>query len=254
MSWNMSSLLARTRGVLRRRARGREFGVDLLRLKNFSLPARMRVGERWADLASDGSPGVLVSFVDVILEDCYGLRSLNPGAISTVVDIGANIGLFALSARKAFPAAAIHCYEPNPAVFSLLRRNVEGFNIQTHPEAVGADDGWVMLSPRNLDSVQMRTVPSDEGEIPQVSIGRVATRAGAAIDLLKLDCEGAEWGILASPCAALDRVRHLAMEYHAVDGRPIHSDIVALVERRGFRVDVQHVAHEQYGIVLATRC
>jgi hypothetical protein len=58
---------------------------------------------------------------------------------------------------------------------------------------------------------------------------------------------------LASPCPGLDCVQRLAMEYHAVDERPIHSAIIALVESRGFRIDVQHVAHERYGIVLATR-
>jgi hypothetical protein len=82
-------------------------------------------------------------------------------------------------------------------------------------------------------------------------MGRVTTRAGTAIDLLKLGCEGAEWGILESP--ALDRGQHLAMEYDSIDARPIHSAIVSLVENRGFRIDVQHVAHERYGIVLATK-
>src|SRR5882672_6964366 len=54
-------------------------------------------------------------FHKIVLEDCYRLSDVKR-PVRTVLDIGANIGLFALAARQQFPGALIHCYEPNDAL------------------------------------------------------------------------------------------------------------------------------------------
>lgn len=42
----------------------------------------------------------------------------------TILDLGANIGSFALWATLRWPQSRIHCHEPHSGTFEILRRNV----------------------------------------------------------------------------------------------------------------------------------
>ncbi|MET7967647.1 amino acid adenylation domain-containing protein [Micromonospora sp. NPDC005305] len=52
---------------------------------------------------------------------------LRPGA--TVLDVGANIGMFSLFVHAVCPDATIHAFEPVPSVVDVLRRNVAEFGV-----------------------------------------------------------------------------------------------------------------------------
>ncbi|GGR93306.1 non-ribosomal peptide synthetase [Micromonospora fulviviridis] len=52
---------------------------------------------------------------------------LRPGA--TVLDVGANIGMFSLFVHRVCPDATIHAFEPVPSVVDVLRRNVAEFGV-----------------------------------------------------------------------------------------------------------------------------
>ncbi|MFC4149513.1 amino acid adenylation domain-containing protein [Micromonospora mangrovi] len=60
---------------------------------------------------------------------------LRPGA--TVLDVGANIGMFSLFVHAVCPDATIHAFEPVPAVADLLRRNVAEFGVPATVHGVG---------------------------------------------------------------------------------------------------------------------
>jgi FkbM family methyltransferase len=123
-------------------------------------------------------------------------------------------GLFSLAARPHFHSAIIHAYEPNPALCSNLDRQSEiGQFIAVH-ETVGRDQGkaaWEFPG----DTVFTRCVPSQSGEIKVTAISEVIRRIAnnGMVDLLKLDCEGAEWKIL-KDAAAMERVANVTMKYH----------------------------------------
>ena len=127
------------------------------------------------------------------------------------MDIGANVGLFALAARRAFPDAAIYCYEPNPLVLDHLRSHCASVGARLNEAAVGKTTGAVSLE-RSINSLHTVTNLSAGGGVPLESFSSVVASIGD-IDLLKLDCEGAEWDIL--ECRdAWRSVRSLTMEYH----------------------------------------
>jgi methylase of polypeptide subunit release factors len=70
--------------------------------------------------------GVRAALIEVFLSDDYGLDIIadqDSAATRRVLDVGANVGWFALAARGHFPRAAIHAYEPNAAAVAFLRRN-----------------------------------------------------------------------------------------------------------------------------------
>ncbi len=215
------------------------------------MPPSVRIGEVVVPIEAPDEPGIRVALLDVLLDDCYRVRGLAGGCINTVVDIGANVGFFALAARDAFPRAKIQCYEPNSRLVSLLRRHAELIDCVCHGEAVGLDDGFVDLVD-HADSVQGRTRASTSGSLKQVSFRNVISRLGGACDLVKLDCEGAEWAIL-SDTESWQQVRYLTMEYHLWACGKNHDYARLVVENLGFRVDHQNACHSEYGLITASR-
>jgi FkbM family methyltransferase len=65
-----------------------------------------------------------------------------------VVDIGANIGMFALWAEPQIPRGRLICVEPNPNALECLRMNVRQndlHNVTVIPAAAGGDNGTMEL-------------------------------------------------------------------------------------------------------------
>ena len=81
---------------------------------------RLRVAGRRVQLSVPPAEQAvqLHEFHRIVIEDCYRLSKI--GRARTVLDIGANIGLFAIAARHRFPRATIHCYEPNRSLEPYL--------------------------------------------------------------------------------------------------------------------------------------
>jgi FkbM family methyltransferase len=245
-------MLDRAAWYVRARRRARRFGFPFVRRKWFRLPRRLRVNG--AAVALDWLPehGVRAAFTEVFLGDNYGLEIIadqDGAAIRRVLDVGANVGWFALAARSHFPGAAIHAYEPNAAAVAFLRRNTEALGVVAHREAVGASAGRVSLIIPDGKSVRAHTV--DGGDIPQVAFADALARLGGA-DLVKLDCEGAEWPLLDDP-APWAGVRWLTVEYH-LWARPgaTHAAAASAITRLGFKV-VRQQTLSTSGLLLARR-
>jgi FkbM family methyltransferase len=147
---------------------------------------------------------------NMVYFDCYRLSRLER-PVSTVLDIGANLGFFALAARRRFPGAKIHSYEPNEDLKPYLEAHCSAAGADYFLAAVGASSGRVSLDKRGstLHSVSREC---QDGSTAQVAFSDAVARLGT-VDLAKLDCEGAEWDIFSDP-GPWANVRHLAMEYH----------------------------------------
>jgi FkbM family methyltransferase len=169
---------------------------------------------------------------EVIGADCYRLRhihGLDPG-ISSVVDLGANIGAFSVFAHRLFPSAQIDAYEMHHANIPLLDRNVSGFATVHHacvtplrPEEIviadsrkhGVLGGSYAFPTGQLD--ELRTdFYSATAHTGQVLCFDELMAAHGHVDLLKLDIESAEDEILRSS-ATLRRVKWIVGEFHNID-------------------------------------
>jgi hypothetical protein len=129
-----------------------------------------------------------------------------------------------------------------------LRSNVANIDVEVNAAAVGGAGGWVRVEHPEGETNLGRTLAG--GDIPCVPIREVLDRIGG-VDLLKLDCEGAEWEILdALPC---DASRWLTMEYHlwAKEGVS-HEDVPVLLGRKNFRV-LRQVEAGTVGMILSLR-
>jgi FkbH-like protein/FkbM family methyltransferase len=79
-------------------------------------------------------------YQEIFRDECYlrhGIR-INDG--DTIVDIGANIGLFSLFVLNRCPRARIYAFEPSPVVYELLKANCEAHGEKVHTFQCGVSD------------------------------------------------------------------------------------------------------------------
>jgi FkbM family methyltransferase len=237
---------------VRKRIRARKLGVWLGRTRDFELPGRVIINGKPKRIYVPDDVGTRLVFLEVLIADCYRLGDV-PQPVHTVLDIGANVGLFSLAARNAFPDATIHAYEPNGNLEQYLRAQAAVARCDYFMEAVGLDDGRVTLEfADRLGST--RSTPAPTGTIPSVAFRKTIERLGGTVDLVKVDCEGAEWEFLEDR-EAWKHVRNVTMEYHLL-GEPrgrSHEDISRALTEIGFTVMDQDRFHESTGLIFASR-
>lgn len=214
------------------------YGITYGRAKTFKMPKCLVLNEEQVCLSLPTENGVTVAFLDIFLHDVYGLSLLRNRAIKTVVDVGANVGLFSLAARSFFPKARIHAYEPNPRLTVFLKHQAEVGKYQIFPEAVGANPGMVRMEDHR-DSVLGMVSNDFAGTIKKITFRSAIERLNSAgeVDLLKMDCEGGEWEIL-QDADSMRRIRFLRAEYHLM-GQYTHDDFIEKLTALGFRIEKQ---------------
>ncbi len=143
-----------------------------------------------------------------------------------IVDVGANIGLYAAAcARAASRRGRVIAFEPAPATFEKLEltlRRLHIDNVTAHRMAIGAEAGAArFLRSLNGRDAQQRMARSavDEGfDLITVPVGRLDDLCGdeaTAVRLLKLDIEGHEIGALRGARRILSNGRvHLIVEFY----------------------------------------
>ncbi len=241
-------ILDRAATFIQKRIRARKIGVTLWKSESFELPSHVLINGKQVPVRFPDERGVRVAFSELFFGDCYGLEKAKP-PIKTVLDIGANVGIFALAARNAFPDAVIHSYEPNPQLEGYLKTQAEAANSRYFMEAVEVEDCHVNLDIRS-DSVQTTSAVDENSPIPAVAFRKALDRLGGSADFAKVDCEGAEWCIWQDR-DAWQKVKFLSTEYHLQDGHT-HEEAHSMITSLGFRVTYQERA-ETFGVIRALR-
>jgi FkbM family methyltransferase len=132
----------------------------------------------------------------------------------TILDVGANHGLFSLeAARHIGPTGRVHAFEPTPGVRDQLLANLRSNGldaiVEVIPAAVGAEEGSAKfrvhhgMTALNTMAAQDivwlgRPLAADEViEVPVLTLDAHALRSGLDfIDFLKIDVEGFELHVL----------------------------------------------------------
>ena len=128
----------------------------------------------------------------------------------------------------------IHSYEPNPAILSNLRHHAEAVGGVVYPEAVQSKGGFVSLSVDENDSFVTQSQFAESSDICAIAFSDVVGRAGGRIDLLKMDCEGAEWDIL-EDTESWKHVYRVVCEYHGSSSN-VHTKIIERLQYLGFTI------------------
>jgi FkbM family methyltransferase len=156
--------------------------------------------------------------------DIYGLEAIpfQPG--DHVIDIGAHIGLVSMYLAKRWPFLRIHAFEPHPINHGNCAENLrmnDVSKVRLNPQAVTADGRPIVLQwlPSNTGGATAAfdmLGDHDAVLVDSVRLHDILERTlapGQRCRLLKMDCEGMEYEVLAQT-GVLDRVDYLAAEFH----------------------------------------
>jgi FkbM family methyltransferase len=223
-------------------------GFVFIRGNSFKIPENIKVAGRFVPLHYPTEHGASSDFLACFIRNDYGLRKQLRN-VERILDIGANVGFFSVAARSSYPHATIHAYEPNPRVLPFLKSNTDLLGIDVYPEAVGAQIDRVSIVDGG-DCNLARTTAAADGAISQVSLECAIDRIGGSVDLLKLDCEGAEWDLFRCP-EAWRRVRNIRMEYHLFHGETME-DVEDALNSLGFDA-FEWQPNSGFGVVWARR-
>lgn len=199
-------------------------------------------------------------FNEVWLEQQYTPPGYTLEAGQTVIDIGANVGVFALFAATRGKDVRVIAFEPFAENVRWLQRNKARsrtkVKVQLYQEAVTARRevrtlhvapqqwGAHRLSAESTASESGAAGPPPSGfeavVVNCVGLDEIMERDNiTCCDLLKIDCEGSEYEILlgASP-QSLNRIRRIVGEFH--QGENIEGSgesLCAWLRDEGFRID-----------------
>jgi len=178
------------------------------------------------------------------------LQSLRRFPVTTVVDAGANRGVWAQEALAAFPSATVHAFEIVPQTFALLQSAL-GANPRARLVDKGLSDAdntvEVNYAPDNTTISSIIPVAAIHKTefvrvAAQVTSGDAYCRAEGIdhIDLLKIDVEGAEPMVLRGFSNMLSRKRIdvIQFEYGMANiyARVLLRDLYELLEGHGYAV------------------
>jgi FkbH-like protein/FkbM family methyltransferase len=79
-------------------------------------------------------------YQEIFRDECYFRHGIQISDGDTVVDIGANIGLFSLFVLNRCQNARIYAFEPSPVVCELLKANCEAYGQNVHVFQCGVSD------------------------------------------------------------------------------------------------------------------
>ncbi len=214
-------------------SRAKELGCYFFRRSSFKMPNSVQFQNEQVLISfPQGEKGVKYAFLDIFLDDVYNILSLKN--INSVLDIGAHIGFFSLAIHKRFPNAIVHAYEPNPELAPYLNKNLSQTNVTSYNEGIGLSEGKLSLNLAQ-DSVCTTSHESATGNITQTAFSMAIERLGGHVDLVKMDCEGAEWSFLVDHTAWL-KVKQLHMEFHLFEKDHKLDALIKQVESLGFIV------------------
>jgi FkbM family methyltransferase len=209
----------------------------------------------------------LFIFNEIFRERCYtrgGFYKPRPG--DTVVDLGANIGLFMLYLQWRAQGIRMHCFEPAAETRRRLEHNIRSNELEewvsVYPFAVSDHEGVVHLQQARKTGVRsLFGNPQAEGPppeaVPCLNLSRALDLCGAGrVDLLKIDVEGAEVEIIEGAGAGVwERIDRVALEFHDQYRPDCRQRVEAALAAQGFghiAVDTQP-GSPQVGVIRACR-
>lgn len=192
--------------------------------------------------------------VENVLDDVYGLGLLDDPRC--IVDVGAGFGEFSVAAARRFPRAHVLAFEPDPVAFERLRANVarnDLANVEVERLAIGTAERYALRP--HPHGARSCAVDATAGTAADAAGRRLADVLPAHVDLLKVDCEGAELDVLQSlEAASLPRVARIVLEYHDHIQSDSRERLTDHLSQHGFRCRARPDRYDaRIGLVEAAR-
>jgi FkbM family methyltransferase len=171
-----------------------------------------------------------------------------------VLDLGANVGAFAVWAAHRWPGSTVDAYEPNPTTFALLQGTARRYPmIRCHQAAVQAGVGpeAVLFSRSGGDgqaglvaSLGTTFTPDLLAHGERIRVAVIHPRDLPAADVIKVDVEGAEADILCN--ADLSATSLLLLEFQN------DANLARIKDRLSREFELLYQRAEPWAAILAT--
>lgn len=246
-------LLNRFTTLLKRKANAKKFGINFTRTAEFQQIESIVVNGNTIQLQAPKSYDTWLIQFEIFIDDCYKLQKFANKEVSTILDIGANLGLFSVAARAFFEQAKIHAYEPNPNLSTYLSHQADVGKFQYFSEAIGTQNGYCSLIFNEAPGLTQSRLNDEAGKINQTSLKTAIERLGGSVDIAKVDIEGAEWELFEKE-DMWQPIKSLLMEYHLCEKVSTVESAIAQVKRLGFSLITEETIYaNSTGIILAHR-
>ena len=179
---------------------------------------------------------------EIIVRNDYRLELFTGMQNKVIFDIGANHGVATIILAKQNPDSIIYSFEPDPKCFEYLKENIRLNNLTNvipHHAAVtkeGINSIELMLNPNHSGA---NTVCSDVSlckkywnksvehvTVNAVSFDNIIQKYNIkSVDLLKIDCEGAEYEILYESTSLKEHIiKNIVGEFHGLEYTTVSKD------------------------------
>ena len=193
--------------------------------------------------------GLQVSKKQPWMNNYQWIRELD---IKTVIDVGANVGQYALFIADVLPQAKIHAFEPLPTALESLATNTAGKNVTVYPFALSDEHGKVTMNLNDFGP-SSSMLPSTEllnRDFPQARKTtpiEIETRLfHELLDvsilereiLVKIDVQGVEDKVIRGAPELMKAARVVVCEASFVEiyrGQTLFDDIYMLLREYGYR-------------------
>ncbi len=216
-----------------------------------SVVLQLQNGSRY--LVRSGSTDLAVVNEAAILNPYLGSGHFKLSEDAVVIDVGANIGDFTVQVARMCSRGRVIAVEPvsecaRMLAVQLLLNQIE--NVTCIQAALGSQDDEVEIhvdgtmssaywGKGKAEKVRRTTLPH---LMQKLKIDRV--------NLLKLDCEGAEWDILPASEDVLPRIDQICLEFHCAGDWTV-GKLASWLRARGY--EVRHTAEAWNGMLWAWR-
>lgn len=155
--------------------------------------------------------GQVISF---FYHDEYRLGDIKLPPHPIIFDLGANIGLFTVGAKRHYPNASITSYEPHPVTFELLKMNAPFAKVL---QRAAAGKSGVVEFQDDGKSIERKIISEGGIKVPADNLNEILAEVDH-VDLLKVDIEGAEFELFENASnSTIGKIQNLIIEVHGED-------------------------------------
>lgn len=192
-------------------------------------------------------------FIDKIY-DSY----LNGKKFKTVVDVGANVGMWIEYIKNISTVEKIYAIEPNKVALDILKKSFNDIDIIE--AALHNSDEQISFYTDNqnstISSIDNHSNFSEKHEVQGISIKTFLKNNNIEkIDLIKIDIESAEYDLVSSfDNDDFSKIDNMLIEYHFLGDRTIEDvfDLMTCLQQNGYKTNLRNISSVG-GFIFATK-
>lgn len=201
----------------------------------------------------------LMAFTHVWLIEEYSKPGFEIRDEDIIFDVGAHIGLFSLYASQFCKKGMIFCFEPIKENYDLLQSNLQLNNLKNvvpYNVAVSNKISAVTIFLNKDESGHSMYSPTSKSiQVESITLQKIFYDNNISkCDLLKLDCEGAEYDIVDTlSIHDINKINKMIIEYHFADSKPeLLENLVKKLESISYKIS-KKVLFPDIGFLYVTK-